>query len=99
MTIFSEDPEINKLREEWPNLSKEEKMDKFLWKMVWFHHQKHVPGSPAKPIWDLTEVIKKATESSESLTRSIKNATWVAAIVGGLGVVVALLSLFKGWVL
>lgn len=92
--MFQEDEEIKKLREEWSNLSHEEKVDKFLWKMVWFHHTKHVPGSPSKPIWDLAKVIKEAGDSSEQLTRSIRTATWVAAIVGGLGVIVAIVSLF-----
>ncbi len=91
--MFGEDEEIRKLREEWPKMSYDDKVDKFLWKMVWFHHTKHVPGSPSKPIWDLAEVIKKASESSDKLTRSIRTATWVAAIVGGLGVLVAIFNL------
>lgn len=91
--MFREDEEIRKLIEEWPKMSYDDKVDKFLWKMVWFHHTKHVPGSPSEPIWDLAEVIKKASESSDKLTRSIRTATWVAAIVGGFGVLVAIFNL------
>ena len=40
--LHREDDEIRKLREEWPNMSYEDKVDKFLWKMVWFHHEKHI---------------------------------------------------------
>ena len=89
-----EHPEQKALREKWPNMSYDEKVDTFLREMSWYHISKHIPGSPAKPIWDLAEVVKKATESSESLTKSIRNATWVAAIVGGLGVIVAAVALF-----
>lgn len=91
--MFEEDEEIRKLREEWPNMSYKDKVDKFLWKMVWYHHAKNIPGSPSQPIWDLSKVIEKASDSSEKLTKSIRTATWVAAIVGGLGVIVAIVSL------
>ena len=75
-------------------MSYDEKVDIFLREMSWYHISKHIPGSPAKPIWDLAVVIQKATKSSESLTKSIRNATWVAAIIGGLGVIVAAIALF-----
>jgi|GEM_PF-3385426 hypothetical protein len=91
--MFGDDSEIKKLREEWPSLSYEDKIDKFLWKMVWFHHQKHIPGNPNQAINDLSDTIKKASSSSENLTRSIRTATWVAAVVGGLGVAVTFLNL------
>lgn len=85
------------LREKWPKMSYDEKVDTFLREMSWYHISKHIPGSPAKPIWDLAEVIDKATKSSESLTKSIRNATWVAAIVGGIGVLVAIISMIKSF--
>ena len=93
--MFGDDQEIKQLREEWPNLSKEERVDKFLWKMVWFHHQKHIPGAPPhEAINNLTKSLGDASEKSENLTKSIRNATWVAAIVGGCGVIVAIINLF-----
>lgn len=95
--MFNDDQEIKDLREKWDSMSRDEKIDKFLWKMVWFHHTKHIPGSPSQPIWDLTTELKKASQSSENLTKSIRNATWVAAIVGGLGVIVAILSLLRSF--
>ena len=93
--MFGEDQEIKELREKWPTLSYEEKVDKFLWKMVWFHHTKHISGSPSQAIESLTTELKKSSESSENLTKSIRNATWVAAIVGGLGLVVVVINLLK----
>ncbi|NOY35533.1 MAG: hypothetical protein GXP44_01270 [bacterium] len=96
LTLYNrEDDEIKKLHEEWPKISYEKKVDKFLWKMVWFHHEKHIPGSPSKPINELNETIKKASDSSEKLTNSIRTATWVAAIIGGLALLVAAISLLK----
>ena len=89
-----EHPAQKELREKWPKMNYDEKVDTFLREMSWYHISKHIPGSPSQPIWDLAEVIKKATESSENLTRSIRNATWVAAIIGGLGVIVAIINLF-----
>ncbi len=93
--MFGDDEELKKLRKEWPDLSYEEKVDKFLWKMVWFHHIKHVPGSPSQPINKLTETLKESSRSSQNLTKSIRNATWVAAVIGGLGVLIAGVSLIK----
>lgn len=93
--MFGDDEELRELRKEWPGLSHEEKVDKFLWKMVWFHHTKHVPGSPSQSIDELTRTLKDSSASSQNLTESIRNATWVAAIIGGLGVLIAAVSLIK----
>ncbi len=110
--LGGDDQELRELRNEWPKMTYEEKVDKFLWKMVWYHHTQHIPGSPSKPIWDLEktlkeasdysgkaiqslkETIKDASDSSEKLTKSIRNATWVAAIIGGLGILIAIANLF-----
>ncbi|KKT62679.1 MAG: hypothetical protein UW55_C0010G0028 [Candidatus Giovannonibacteria bacterium GW2011_GWA2_44_26] len=93
--MFGDDQELRELRQKWPDMSPEEKKDTFLWKMVWFHHQKHVPGNPNQAINDLTETLKDSSASSERLTRSIRNATWIAAVVGGLGVLVAAVHLLQ----
>jgi len=93
--LHREDDEIRKLREEWPKMSYKDKVDKFLWKMVWFHHEKHIPGSPSQPINELNETIKKASDSSEKLTNSIRTATWVVAIIGGLALLVTIVNLLK----
>ena len=79
-------------------MSYEDKVDKFLWKMVWFHHEKHIHGSPSQPINELNETIKKASDSSEKLTNSIRAATWVAAIIGGLVLLVKIINLLKDFV-
>ncbi|KKR70932.1 MAG: hypothetical protein UU14_C0040G0002 [Candidatus Roizmanbacteria bacterium GW2011_GWB1_40_7] len=91
--MFENDPEIEKLREKWPDMTYEEKIDKFLWKMVWFHHRKHIPGNPNQAINELTKTLNEASSSSEKLTKSIRTATWVAAIIGGLGVLTAIVNL------
>jgi hypothetical protein len=93
--MFGDDQELRELRQKWPDMTPEEKKDTFLWKMVWFHHQKHIPGNPNQAINDLTETLKVSSESSGKLTKSIRNATWVAAVVGGLGVLVAAAHLLK----
>jgi len=90
-----EDNEITKLREEWPNMSYEDKVDKFLWKMVWFHHEKHTPGSPPhQAINRLADMLDGAAKSSDKLTKSIRTATWVGGIAATVGVLVAIVSLF-----
>ncbi len=86
--------DIKEIEQKWDELSEETKKDIFLWKMIWYHHEKHIPGSPSKPIWDLAEVIKKATESSDALTRSIRIATWVGGIAAAVGVIIAAIKLF-----
>jgi hypothetical protein len=43
----------------------------------------------------LNENLKEASESSKNLTISIRNATWTAAIVGGLGVLIAAINLIR----
>ena len=91
--MFGENDAQKELREKWPNMTEDEKWDTFLWKLSWWHSHIHVPGSPSKPIWDLAKELKQASQSSENLTKSIRSATWVAAIVGSLGVVVAIVSL------
>jgi len=87
--------DITEIEEKWDSLSSDQKKDIFLWKMIWFHHEKHIPGSPSQPIWDLAEVIKKASTSSEALTRSITIATWVGAIATAVGVITAVVLHFN----
>ena len=86
--------DINEIEKEWDSLSEEQKKDIFLWKMIWYHSEKHIPGSPSQAIWDLSKVIKAATESSDKLATSIKIATWVGGLAAMAGVVVAIISLF-----
>ncbi len=93
--LHRENDEIRKLREEWHGMSREDKIDRFLWKMVWFHHEKHIPGSPSNSINELNETIKKASDSSEKLTNSVRVATWVAAIIGGIALCVQIINLLK----
>lgn len=75
-------------------MSYEDKVDTFLWKMVWYHHQKYIPGNPNAAIEKLSKVIEHSTKSSEALTSSIRKATWVGGIAAAAGVVVAVIALF-----
>ena len=86
--------DIKEIEEEWDSLSDKEKNDIFLWKMIWYHSERHTPGSPSKPIWDLSKIILEATKSSDKLTKSIRIATWVGGIAATVGVVVAIIALF-----
>ena len=62
--------------------------------MVWYHHQKHVPGAPPyEAINRLADVVEKASNSSEVLTRSIRVATWVGGIAAAAAVIVATANL------
>ena len=77
-------------------MSYDEKVDTFLWKMSWFHSNIHIPGAPPhEAINRLADMLASASKSSETLTKSIRNATWVAAIIGGLGVLAAIVNLIK----
>lgn len=93
--MFGDDSELQQLRKDWETMPHDDKVDKFLWKMVWFHHQKHIPGNPNQAINSLTETIEKASESSENLTKSIRIATWVAGIAAALGVALGFFSMLN----
>jgi hypothetical protein len=82
--------DIKQIEEKWDSLTEDEKREIFLWKMIWYHHEKHIPGSPSQPIWDLAKVIENASDSSKSLTRSITIATWVGAVATIVGVITAI---------
>jgi hypothetical protein len=94
--MFGENESQKKLREEWPNMSKDDKWDTFLWKMSWFHSNIHIPGAPPHDaINHLSDMLNSASKSSDKLTRSIRRATWVGGIAATLGVIIAMISLFK----
>jgi hypothetical protein len=67
-------------------MTDEEKRDAFMWKLVWFHHNKHVPGNPNAAINELTKTIKQADESSQKLTQAIKNITLAGVIISGIAI-------------
>lgn len=86
----NDDQEITELREKWDKMSHNEKVDKFLWKMVWYHHTKHIPGSPAQPIWDLTKVIDTATKSADKNSRAMTYLTGALVFLGVVQIIVAI---------
>ena len=96
--MFGDNESQKELREKWPNMNKEEKWDTFLWKVSWWHSHIHIPGAPPhQAINRLADMLKTATESSDKLTKSIRIATWVGGIATAIGVIVALIGLFKWW--
>jgi hypothetical protein len=96
--MLGDDTEIRKLREEWDNLPHDQKVDKFLWKMVWWHHTKHVPGSPPhEAINKLAGVVEKASTASDKLSRSITVATWVGGIAAAGATLIALINLCRSF--
>ncbi len=95
--MFEDDQEIKKLREEWPKMSREEKIDTFLWKMVWFHHQRHIPGNSNQAIKDLTETLKNADESATRFSKVNLIFSFSIIFLTLIQILVTLFSLFKGW--
>ena len=93
--MFGDNQSQKELKEKWPSMSYDEKVDTFLQKMCWYHSHKHIPGAPPhEAVNKLADRLDEVSKKSDRLTRSIRNATWVAAIIGGLGVIVAIVSLF-----
>lgn len=92
--MFGDNQSQKELREKWPNMSKDEKWDMFLWKVSWWHSHIHIPGAPPhKAIDGLADMLDNASKSSDKLTRSIRTATWVGGIAALAGVIVAIVSL------
>jgi uncharacterized protein YaaR (DUF327 family) len=80
--------------EKWKEKSHEEKTEEFMRVMTGYHESKpYVNPGPA--INKLTNKIDEISKSSDELTKSIKNATWVAAIIGGLALVVSVINILK----
>ena len=88
-----DDQELRKLREEWPTMTYEDKRDTFMWKLVWFHHNKHVPGNPNTAINELTKTIKEADQSSMKLTEAIKNITLAGVVISGIAIILTIVGL------
>ncbi len=74
-------------------MTDEEKRDTFMWKLVWFHHNKHVPGNPNAAINELTKTIKQADESSQKLTEAIKNITLAGVVISGIAILLTIVGL------
>lgn len=91
--MWGDDQELKELRQKWPSMSEEEKRDTFMWKLVWFHHNKHVPGNPNSAINELTKTIESANHSSEKLTTAIKNITLVGVIISGIAIMFTIIGL------
>ena len=91
--MFGDDQELRELREKWPTMTDEEKKDTFMWKLVWFHHNKHIPGNPNSAINELTQTIKKADESSQRLTEAIKNITLAGVVISGIAIILTIIGL------
>lgn len=79
--------------------NREEKIDKFLDTVAWWHHEKTDRPGVYKAVGDIRDSlqilnvnIKEANESSTKLTRVLNKITFWGAIIAGVGVVVALLG-------
>lgn len=80
--------------------NREEKIDKFLDAVAWWHHEKTDRPGVYRAVGDIRDSlqtlnvnIKEANESSTKLTRALNKITLWGAIIAGVGVFVALLSL------
>lgn len=79
---------------------REEKIDKFLDIMAWFHSEKTMPtgafatiGRIAEHLAELNKNIVDANESSTKLTKALNNITLVGVVIAGSGIVIAALNL------
>ncbi len=94
--MFGDNQSQKELREKWPDMTKDEKWDTFLWKVSWWHSHIHVPGAPPhEAINRLADMLNNASKSSDKLTKSIRTATWVGGIAATVGVIVAIISLVR----
>lgn len=80
--------------------TREEKIDKFLDSVAWWHHQKEDRPGVWKAVGDIRDSLQKlnsnineANESSTRLTAALNKITLWGAIIAGAGVLVALASL------
>lgn len=77
--------------------NREEKIDKFLDAVGWWHHQKEDYPGMRKAVGDIRDSlqelntnIKEANESSTKLTSALNEITFWGVIVAGSGILVAL---------
>lgn len=79
---------------------REKKIDKFLDNLAWFHNTKPAGDWTATAIKRLTEsleeTIRKASESSDRLTRALNRITFAGVIVASIGILIALMN-FLYW--
>ena len=78
---------------------REEKIDKFLDNLAWFHSEKETPvgiystfSRMEEDLNKLNQNIEAANNSSSKLTSALNRITLAGAIIAGLGVVVAALN-------
>jgi len=79
---------------------REEKIDKFLDTVAWWHHEKQIPtglfatiGRIETNLADLNKNIKESNNSSINLTSALNKITLWGVIIAGSGILVALTSL------
>lgn len=89
-----------------PGKDREEKIDKFLDNLAWFHNEKTTPIGLYGKIGKIEERIdtlnggidklnnnfEKADKSSTNLTKALNRITLAGAIIAGLGVLIAILN-------
>lgn len=82
------------------DMTKEEKYEKYLETMIWYHGEKQTPtgffstvGRIDEKLGGLINSIQKADESSTELTKALNTLTKWGVIVASCGVIVAFLAL------
>ena len=76
---------------------REEKIDKFLDNLAWFHSQKDMPtgffstiGRIDEKLGKLNENIQQSNESSGKLTKALNRITLAGVVIAGLSLAVAI---------
>lgn len=83
--------------------NREERIDKFLDAVAWWHHQKEDRPGVWKAVGDIRDSLqelninlKQANDSSAKLTQALNKITLWGVIITGAGILVALASLVLG---
>jgi predicted RNase H-like nuclease (RuvC/YqgF family) len=81
--------------------NRDEKIDKFLDNLAWYHSEKKTPtglyskiGKIEERIEELNKQLTKASESSSNLAKALNRITLVASIIAGLSLLWAVVSFF-----
>ncbi len=82
--------------------NREEKIDKFLDTLAWYHSEKATPtglfatiGRIEEELKNLNKNISEASKSSDRLTEALNKITLAGVIIAALGILISLIKIFK----
>lgn len=90
---------INMLNNFEKGKNREDKIDKFLDNLAWFHSEKTEPiglyskiGKIEERIDELNKKLTESNDSSDRLTRALNKITLAGIVIAGLGVIISILN-------